>query len=254
MTLILLAYASWRDWKSREVSNWVWIFLGCAGGFLTGLRVFIWFRPTPFLWGLGLALLTVIALTLYYVGLMGGADAKALICLGLALPTLPSFLNPILGVWIVFLPFTVFFNTFLLAALTILYVALRNFYCWVRGRRIFEGFEGEPLRRKIAAFLVAYKVNRNRLYGNPGLSLAEETRPDGGRKWSFRLRVDLGGDEASASLPEEVWVTPQLPLLVFITLAVAVSLVFGDLVLQIMVQVLGFSGFEGYVDFCFGWG
>jgi preflagellin peptidase FlaK len=239
LTIILLVYASWRDWKTREVSNRVWIVLGSVGGFLTGFKAFVWGRPELLFWSLGLAFLTVLALALYYVGFLGGADSKALICLGLALPVLPSFLNPILGLWIVFLPFTIIFNTFFLAALTVLYVALRNFIYWARRGSIFEGFEDEPLRRKIAAFLVAYKVNRGRLPGNLGLSLAEKPSFNHGRKWNFRFRISEE-EKLPADLPEEVWVTPQLPLLFFITLALGMSLILGDLVLQIVVHFLMF--------------
>ena len=237
LTLALLAYASWEDWKSREISDWVWVTLASAGGFLTALRMLLWGRPEPLLWIIGLALLTVLALALYYVGFLGGADSKALICLGLALPELPSFLDPLLGVWIVFLPFTIVFNTFLLAALTVLYVALRNLCYWARRGRIFDGFEGEPLRRKVAAFLVAYKVCRSKLPGNPSLSLAEEPS-NGGRRWHFRFRIMEEPVSSLEGLPAEVWVTPQLPLLVFITLALIVSLAIGDLVLQIIVWFL----------------
>ena len=237
LTLVLLTYASWSDWKSREVSDRVWVVLASSGGFLTALRMLLWSRPEPLLWGLGLALLTVFASALYYVGFLGGADSKALICLGLALPELPSFLDPLLGVWIVFLPFTIVFNTFLLAALTVLYVALRNLCYWARRGKIFDGFEGEPLRRKVVAFLVAYKVCRRRLLGNPGLSLAEEIS-NGGRRWNFRLRIVEEPVNSLEGLPSEVWVTPQLPLLVFITLALIVSLILGDLVLQIIVWFL----------------
>lgn len=234
LTLALLAYASLRDWKTREVPDWVWAVLASAGGFLTALRTLLFGEPELMLWLVGLAVLSILALALYYTGLFGGADSKALICLGVALPMLPSFLEPLLGVWIIFLPFTVAFNTFLLASLTVFYVALRNLCYWARRRRIFDGFEGEPLRRKAAAFLIAYKVSRSKLLRNPGLSLAEENS-NGGRRWNFRLKLAEEPISSLEELPAEVWVTPQLPLLVFMTLALAVSLLLGDLVLQIII-------------------
>jgi prepilin signal peptidase PulO-like enzyme (type II secretory pathway) len=154
---------------------------------------------------------------------------------------MPELCQPILGLYILFIPFTVVFNAFLLTLTVVTYTALRNLWYKLQGKTLFQGFEGEPVARKILAVLACYRVKRERLPGNPGLSLAEAPTPDGRRSLSFRFKIECEkvSDEALAGLPEEVWVTPQLPVLVFITVGLAIALLFGDLVLTLVAWFLG---------------
>jgi len=238
LTLAFLGYASWRDWKVREVSDRVWLAYGPLGGLLTALRILLYGRPEPFFWLSGLALSAAVGLALYYAGFWGGADSKALICLALSLPDMPSFCHPLLGLYILFIPFTVLFNGLLLSLTVVAYSALRNLWYRVRVGSLFQGFEGETLGRKILAFLLAFKVGRERLAGNPSLTPAESFKPNGGRRFNFRLRV--GEDSFSLEgLPEEVWVTFQLPILLFITAGLLAALLVGDLVLALIAWLLG---------------
>jgi len=235
LSLAFLSYASWKDWKLREVDDRVWLVFAPLGGFLTLARTVLTGNPSFLQWGLSLAITVVLGLTLYFLGFWGGADAKALTCLALTLPVYPSFLKPLLGFYLTVFPVTILFNTFILSASTVVYVSLRNFAYKLGGGRLFEGFEGEPASKKLLALLVAYKVGREKLPGNPGLSLAEEaTAEGGGRRWRFR--VGIGEEEENLEveeLPQEVWVTPQLPLLFFLTAGLTVALIFGDLALAL---------------------
>lgn len=240
LTLAFLAYASRRDWKEREVSDRIWLVYAPLGGLLTTLRAGLYGKPEPFFWLVGLTLTSVTALALYYVGFWGGADSKALLCLALSLPEMPEFCQPILGLYILFIPFTVVFNAFIFTLTVTVYAALRNLWYKAGGRSLFQGFEGEPIRKKALAVFAGYKVKPERLLGNPSLSLAEVFTSEGERKLSFRFKV--GGEPVSekvlAGLPEEVWVTPQLPILVFLTAGLVVTLLFGDLVLGIVAWFL----------------
>jgi preflagellin peptidase FlaK len=241
LSFTVLAYASWKDWKEREVPDRVWMVYAPVGGVLTALRVGLYGKPGLAFWLTGLAFAFAVALALYYVGFWGGADSKALLCLSLSLPVMPELCQPILGLYILFIPFTVVFNAFLLTLTVVTYTALRNLWYKLQGKTLFQGFEGEPVARKILAVLACYRVKRERLPGNPGLSLAEAPTPDGRRSLSFRFKIECEkvSDEALAGLPEEVWVTPQLPVLVFITVGLAIALLFGDLVLTLVAWFLG---------------
>ncbi|HID18636.1 TPA: A24 family peptidase [Candidatus Bathyarchaeota archaeon] len=240
LTLVFLIYASWRDWREREVSDRVWLLYAPVGGLLTALRAGFYGKPDPTFWLIGLTLTSLTALALYFAGFWGGADSKALLCLALTLPEMPGFCQPFLGLYLLFIPFTALFNTFILTLTVTVYAALRNLWYKAEGKSLFQGFGEEPIRRKALAVFAGYKVKPERLLGNPSLSLAEAFTPEGGRKLSFRFKV--GGEpiskKALAELPEEVWVTPQLPILVFLTAGLVVALLFGDLVLGVVAWFL----------------
>ncbi|MBS7621161.1 prepilin peptidase, partial [Candidatus Bathyarchaeota archaeon] len=96
--MAFLFYASWSDYKKREVSNSVWILFAPLAFALTFSEFFLFdFEALPF-YGLCFALTSIFATILFYAGGFGGADAKALMCLALALPFYPSeLLKPLMG-------------------------------------------------------------------------------------------------------------------------------------------------------------
>ena len=92
--LILFTYASWSDYKTREVSNTVWIVFAPIAFVLTFLEIYIYeFSELTLqlsLYGMCFGLTAAFAIILFYSGGFGGADAKALMCLALALPFHPE--------------------------------------------------------------------------------------------------------------------------------------------------------------------
>jgi len=243
LCLSVFAYASWRDLKAREVGNWVWVVLAPLALALTSYR-YVGFAPEMIpLCVLSFAVTTALSVALFYVGAFGGADAKALMCLALALPFYPydlsqsnaQFLSPIF-------PVTVFSNGVLLAALTAVYAVLRNSFWRLRtGRKLFEGFENESTWRKVLAFLTGYKVKAAELEKGHMYPLEDIDMKETGE--SKRRLLVLPKDVEKEGIVErilsatreerlknEVWATPGLPLLVFLTTGLIVALVFGDLV------------------------
>jgi len=243
LCLSVFAYASWRDWKAREVSNKVWLLMAPLAFALTTFQ-YIMFSPHLLqFYVLSFAITTALSVALFYAGAFGGADAKALICLALALPSSPNhlfqsnppFVSPIF-------PVTVFSNGVLLAALTVVYAVLRNSVWRLRTRRkFFEGFENESAGRKILAFLTGYKVKAAVLEKGHMYPLEDVVTKENGE--SERRLLVLPKDEKIEGIVErilsatregrlqnEVWATPGLPLLVFLTAGLIVALIFGDLV------------------------
>ena len=83
LTLICFGYVALLDYKYREVENWVWLVFGCFGlGIQLNLICFT-DLPLPF-WSIVAS--AVLALSLWYFGAFGGADAKAIITLSLLMP------------------------------------------------------------------------------------------------------------------------------------------------------------------------
>ena len=95
LCLSFLIYASWSDYKTREVSNKVWVTFGPVALALTGLQ-FLVFSTQPFeliiTYISSFAITSGLALAVFYVGGFGGADAKAFMCIALALPIYPHSL------------------------------------------------------------------------------------------------------------------------------------------------------------------
>lgn len=253
--LAFFAYASWSDWKKREVSNKVWLIMAPIALALTSVQ-FILYSPEMFeLLAISFGIMAALSIVLFYAGAFGGADAKALMCLALALPIYPQVLTQVFGfnasfVLILF-PLTVFTNGVLLAALSVVYSALRNCLWKLRGgnRSLFAGLEGESFGHKGIAFFTGYKVKASSLEKSHMYPLEDVAVKDNGDVERHLLvmpkdeqaedivqRVVKASQEGK--IPNEVWATPGLPLLIFITVGLIIALVFGNLVWLILRLIL----------------
>lgn len=251
LSLAFFVYASWADWKSREVSNSVWIVLAPIAFALTTVQ-FVLFSPELFVsYALSFGITSGLAIILFYLGAFGGADAKALMCLALALPVFPT--NLLTGVVFIspLFPLTVFSNAVVLAAFTVIYALLRNALWRIRkGSGLFTGFERESVWRKLLVLVTGYKVDVTALEQTGHVYplediVAKESGEDERRlmvfpkdetKETIMARLVSAGKEGK--LRDGVWVTPGLPLLIFITAGLVVALVFGDIVWAFLQFVL----------------
>jgi len=254
LCIVFLIYASWSDFKTREVSNWVWVIFAPLALILTSLQFFIF---TPELlqgYVLSFAATSALSITLFYAGAFGGADAKAFICLSLALPFYPtdilqpysSFISPLSQM---LFTITVFSNAVLSAALSVIYIVTRN-YLWKykTGKRLFEGVEKESKWRKTLVLLSGYKVDiaelekKEHLY--PLEDFDENERkllvvPKDEDREEIVGRIQKAGREGK--FQNGVWATPGLPMLIFVTVGLIVALFYGDIVWVIVRSALGYS-------------
>lgn len=243
LALSFFAYASWADWKSREVSNSVWIVLAPITFAVTTVQ-FVLFSPELFLnYALSFVITSGLAVMLFYLGAFGGADAKALMCLALALPVFPTnLLSEVVFISPLF-PLTVFSNAVILAAFTVVYALLRNALWLVRkDSKLFLGFEKESVWRKLLVLVTGYKVDVTVLekvrHAYPLEDIvAKESGEDERRLMVFpkdetqdTIMARLVSAGKKGKLKDGVWVTPGLPLLIFITAGLVIALGFGDIV------------------------
>lgn len=255
-----LFYASWSDYKTREVSNTVWILFAPLAFALTFLEISICEFPKfpPYLmYGMCFGLTAAFAIILFYSGGFGGADAKALMCLALALPFHPENLfiplsREISPISQTFFPITVFSNSVLLAAATAVYMFLRNLFWHKRtGRKLFgEGHGNESFGRKFLVLITGYKVSVNNLKEKWHLYPLEDVEDvedelkrklvvlpkDEGRKAIVKR---LARAVEAGKIQDLVWATPGLPMLIFITAGLIMALLFGDIVWSCMSFLLG---------------
>jgi len=242
LSLVFLFYASWSDWKEREVSNKVWIVFAPIAFALTIVQFMVYDQPLLLNYALSFALTSAMAVALFYTGAFGGADAKALMCIALALPS-PIYIIPKVTLFLPIYPFTVFSNAVLLAALAAVYAILRNFLWKLRNNtELFVGLDNESVWRKIVVLMTGYKVEPVELERKPHLyPLEDVTVKEDGE--SERVLLTVPNDETRETIVARVisarkegkiqngiWVTPGLPMLTFITAGLIFALFLGDLV------------------------
>lgn len=231
-SLVMMCYGSYRDLRTREVSNKLWIVFGALGVVMNILDFGFLGRRTSDLIqvGISVGLTWPIALVFFYVGLYGGADAKALMILALLTPTATqgTYLHP-------FTPLTVLTNGVFCSLVVPLAFFLYNASKALRGEKIFEGFESEPIWRKIAAAFLGRRIDN---IGNRKFLLTLEKKEEGVRKFNFSL---LTAEEDELKEARDMWVTPGIPLIVFLTAGFVIALVYGDL-LSILLPGLSHRG------------
>jgi preflagellin peptidase FlaK len=242
--LSFLFYASWSDYKTREVSNKVWIILGPLTLALTGFQFLVYSaQPLQLLttYVLSFAITSGLAIAVFYAGGFGGADAKAFMCIALTLPVYPDYLLPQPpGFVSPLFPITIFTNSVLLGALSVFYALFRNLLWAVKNRGgIFEGLKTESFGHKILALISGYKVKMAKLEKGHMFPLEDvELKDDGEKKRKllafpkYEEREDIIARirENVTDEKREVWVTPGLPLLIFITAGLIIALAYGDIV------------------------
>jgi Flp pilus assembly protein protease CpaA len=86
---LALFYAAYCDYKLGEVSNKLFLY-AVVGGLLTIVQVILFGNWSLFLLDLFIAMVTIgVAVGAFFIGGCGGADAKALIMLGVSAPLTP---------------------------------------------------------------------------------------------------------------------------------------------------------------------
>jgi len=256
ISLIFLTYASWSDYRKREVSNTVWILFAPLAFVLTFLEIYIYEISQLSLYGMCFGLTAAFAIILFYSGGFGGADAKALMCLALALPFHPENLaNPFFGeaspISQIFFPITIFSNSVLLAAATAIYMLMQNiFWRQKTGKKLFERGLGESFGKKLLVLVTGYRVPIDKLKEKWHLYPLEdvEDAENGLKRKLVVLPKDEGRDAIverlskaveNGKIQNTVWATPGLPMLIFITIGLITALFFGDIVWVCISFLLG---------------
>ena len=260
LSLSFLFYASWSDYRTREVSNRVWAIYAPIA-FVLSLAGFLIYEPTrlPF-FGLSFGVTAAIAILLFYTGGFGGADAKALMCIALALPfstqaffmpLLPNGASPLAQA---LFPITVFSNAVLFAAFSCVYLLVYNIVWHKKTRRkIFEGtLDKESTIKKLTALITGRRVSISQLKAKWHVYPMEDFEVLDGEDLPKRKLVvvpkDEGRDEIvsrlegaveTGKIDSYVWATPGLPMLIFVTAGLVAALTFGDIVWVVINMILG---------------
>lgn len=255
-----LSYASWSDYKTREVSNRVWIIYAPAALILS-LANFLFYEPSrlPF-FGLSFGVTAAIALLLFYSGGFGGADSKALMCIALSLPFstetlfMPLLSNGVSPLSQIIFPLTIFSNAVLFAAASCIYLLFYNLV-WHKktGKKVFEGtLAKESAIKKLTALITGRRVSISQLKAKWHVYPMEDLQALDSEDSPKRILVVVPKDEGRAEIVARlskaidagkidnyIWATPGLPMLIFVTIGLVVALFFGDVVWVLIHAILG---------------
>ncbi|MEM3666487.1 MAG: A24 family peptidase C-terminal domain-containing protein [Candidatus Bathyarchaeia archaeon] len=256
LSLSFLLYASWSDYKTREVSNKVWVIFAPPAFALTLTEILMDNPLNLIFYAVSFGLTAAFAIIIFYTGGFGGADAKALMCLALAIPFHPEGIPPPLSGEIspisqMLFPITVFSNSVLLAAATAIYMLLHNIF-WQRktGKRLFEGYATKSLGRKLVVLITGYKIPIEKLMEKWHLYPLEDIDENPEGEFKRKLILFPRDEERNAiverlakaveagKIQNAVWTSPGLPMLIFITIGLILALFFGDIIWLCVKSVL----------------
>jgi len=248
-----LGLASIQDWKTREVSDVIWLIMGCCGAVMTMVELVLDYSIS-FLatFTISTASCFLLGFGLYYLGFFGGADAKCLWCVGVTLPFNPlkKLAFNLAGPESPIFSISIFNNSILTAALLALGILLFNVVKRARGP-LFTSGEESSLWKRCFVLMLGYKVKVSKLLKRRDFYfLLEEIVLEGDFvKRRFRLStrcVNNGSYEKLKGLVhkkivkegDEIWASPAIPLIVNITVGFFIAMLYGDLVLAIVKEVL----------------
>ena len=209
------------------------------------------------LYGLSFGVTAGLAILLFYAGGFGGADSKALMCIALALPFAPLVLfTPVIAGGVsptsqVIFPITIFGNAVLFAALSGVYMVLRNLVWHQKTKtKMFQGtLASESIGKKFLVLITGYKMSLPKIkekwhifpmedvddqFVNVKRKLVVVPHDEGREKMLERLSKAV----EEGKIDGYVWATPGLPMLIFVTLGLVVALVLGDFVWLLVRLVL----------------
>ncbi len=243
-SLFILLYACYWDIKKRTVSNVVWGVMLLIGFPFVLYRILSDGVPYAMRVGYSLGATSAICYLFFRFRLIGGADAKALLCIATIFPTHPRFVIlsqhfPIYGTAPELFPFALL--TLLYALPLALLIPVYLFFFNLRDL----GARG--LLRNLGNAVLGYRLPIDELTRRGNVKLLHVYEE---RNGSLHRRLSPGGVPIDGSAVQmfreyhkqgkmagQVWVTPEVPFLIFITCGFVTSTFLG--------RLLSFAIFRG---------
>ncbi len=246
--------SSIMDLKKREVSDIPWIVMTVVG-ILTTIFLIIYAedsRKVGTMFGINVAVGIILGLLLYYTGVMGGADAKAIMALSFNTPVyIFSFnflLQPVYGI----IPpvFNTFFNWLLVMVIFYpLPLIFYNLFIKVKGKNLFENTNAN-FASKILMLMSGYLIPVDKAKNRHDIVYSEEY-DEKSEKWNikhFMQVVEVEEEEEFKREVEEkiketerkqIWVKVLPPGIVFLLIGYIINILVGNLLFLIYFFTLG---------------
>lgn len=243
LVLTMLGYASYKDLRTREINDILWVAFGALGLALDVYEVATNSMPLLDL-ALPLIFMVLFALLSGYLGFFGGADLFAFMILGLLQPSTPRLVGSYMGFAPIFFPSTLISNSIVVAASASILVLLENLSSKDRDSQ-FSGHEAEPVWRKLVLLISARRVDISEVRGPP-FQYPLEYRDSETNELKLQLRPDLDDGRAIKIIEDlrglnrpKIWVSHTLPFLFALLVGYIVSVTFGDVILSVISRLLG---------------
>ncbi len=233
LSVVMLSVASVMDLLKREVEDWVWLLLASITGPLTLFRALLHLETSyPVLAVISIAVSSSVAYLFYRLGLYGGADAKAIAALSLAYPVNlhDRAVHPVA-------PIGVLLNALMLSLAVPVALFLFNAYrLLVRKEDILSDLAGVSFHLRLAALFLGTRVPFPKRFWAPMVRVEE----DGSVRISLSPSFNsYFVEEKRNNRRKELWATPGIPLVVFITAGLVLYLAVGDFLYLIFTLTSG---------------
>ncbi len=254
VVIVCLLFGSIMDLIKREVSNIPWIIMTVTG-IITSIVLIVFAADkgkVGTMFGVNIGVGIVMGLLLYYTGVMGGADAKAVMALSFNTPVyffnFAFLLAPIYN-WVPPI-FNTFFNWLL--AMVIFYplpLLFYNIYYKLKGNVLFEKSDGN-FASKILMLISGYLIPVEKAKDRHDIVYSEEYDEDT-EKWEikhFMQVVEVEEEEEFKKEVEEdiektgrkkIWVKVLPPGIVFLLIGYVVNILLGNIFFLIFYYTLG---------------
>ncbi len=232
ISVSMLGYASYKDVKTREVHDKVWMIPGALGVVIDIYEIIVGnLTVTGALFSIGF--MVVLSGILWYFSLFGEADLIAFVALAVIQPRVPMF--GFIGYTPLFFSFTIIANTAIAGLLTAIYTFAVNIVGSLRGGDLFERYSEASALKKLVVMATGRYIPVEALRGPP-FEYPMEVHGE------LIIRPDLFDDEAAKKelrlLREKsvdmVWVSATLPYIVVLFVGYLISVFYGDVMFTIM--------------------
>lgn len=243
--LLILIYACRSDLRERSVSNIPWLVMAMAGIGLLIRGVATDGTSLLVKSAVSIVLTLVVAYLFFRLNLFGAADAKCLIAMSVLFPAPPTFVILSQRFPLLFdpatpevLPFalTTLMNAALLALVVPLSLCVRNLLdlgfggCCRQPGKVFTSYQipiAQLAKKKHVRLVHPFPEKDGKLkkiFNLSGVEIDEE------------MVKQLENYHREGRLGDKVWVTPELPFIVFITAGFLTAVLLGNLVMALVVH------------------
>jgi hypothetical protein len=235
LALGMLGYAAYKDLKTREIYDMVWIIPAAIGLIIDVYEVYVG-NLTLTQAGISIGFMVILSGVLWFLQLFGEADLIAFVALAVIHPRTPIF--GFIGYTPLLFTFTLVANSALSGLLIAFYSLFLNLKVWSSGVDLFERYEVSGLKKLGLLFTGQYMAMRE-VKGPPfeyplevrgELILKPDIWDDDKAKNDFRIARQKGFDR--------VWVSATLPYIVNLLVGYVISVVYGDILFSIMSRMV----------------
>ncbi len=232
---VLFIYVSYKDIKTREINDIIWLVFGTLGVII---NIFEIFTGSLDIVTVGITVLITVGFAILtgYLGLFGEADLLAFIVLGLLNPRIPNLgFDQLLFPPVIF-TLSVITNSILFGALSIFVVLIYNISSITRVN-VFNEYKKINLFEKVILLSTGVNKKIGEIRGPPFEYPLEKVGED--QLVHIVLRPDFSDDEEANNTLKKlneigrkrVWISYGLPFLLFLGIGYFATLFLGDIIL-----------------------